>query len=425
MKSIIYIETNNSRFRYFCLKGYLFIVAAICLSFPLNAQFAQINIENGNKNNSISTADLDGDNDLDVLALSILSGELRVHWLKNDGRENFENITIKQIGGTAVTPGHIIGSDLDHDGDNDVILVSEKLGLYWFENTDGSGTFSDTIKILKNPDLNIHWHTADLYAVDIDNDEDIDILSQKSRKELGLYYNNCAQNPNCWSGSEKPQFTEKKVGDGFGSIDLTDLDGDGDLDVLTMGDDEKKPVWFESDLSDDSFTQHDLPLMSGFNDIMWARWGDMDSDSDMDIVAGDWGAHKLIWYKNDGSENFTGIEIANDADSSKNILDISVKDINGDGHLDIVTGNWNSPNNIYYNDGNPDPTFTRKIINNIPKNKTYRIEVSDLDQDGTMDILYANFYGTADYGIGWYNNAKRIHVSTTGSNENNGSELSP
>ena len=118
--------------------------------------------------------------------------------------------------------------------------------MYWFENTDGNGTFSDTIKILKNSELDIHFHTADLYAVDIDNDEDIDILSQKSRKELALYYNNCAQNSNCWSGSEKPVFSEEKISEGnnisFGSIDVADIDKDGDLDVLTLGTDEKKPV---------------------------------------------------------------------------------------------------------------------------------------------------------------------------------------
>ena len=91
-----------------------------------------------------------------------------------------------------------------------------------------------------------------------------------------------------------------------------------------------------------------------------------------------------------------------------------------------MTGNWSSPNNIYYNDGNPDPTFTRKTIDNMPKVKTYRIEVSDLDQDGTMDIIYANFYGTENYGIGWYNNGRRIHVATSGSDDTgNGSEASP
>ena len=434
MKSILSIEARKSRFRYRDLNHYLFIVLAICLSFPLNAQyddFRQINIEEDNRKwNSISTVDIDGDNDLDILALGYHDSELRVHWFKNDGRENFENNTIKQIGGTGSTPGHIIGSDLDHDGDNDVILLAENLGLYWFENIDGNGTFSDTIKILKNSELNIHFHTADLYAVDIDNDEDIDILSQKGRKELALYYNNCAQNSNCWSGSEKPVFTEKKISDGnnisFGSIDVADIDMDGDLDILTLANDEKKPVWFESDLSNDSFTQHDLPLMTGFTDIMWARWGDMDNDNDMDVIAADWGAHKLIMYKNDGSENFTGIEILHDADSSKGILDVSIKDINGDDHLDIVTGNWSSPNNIYYNDGNPDPTFTRKTIDNMPKVKTYRIEVSDLDQDGTMDIIYANYAGTADYGIGWYNNGRQIHVATSGSDDTgNGSEASP
>ncbi len=128
MKYIISIKQKKSRFRYRDLKRFLFIVVAICLSFPLTAQyddFRQINIEDDNRKwNSISTVDIDGDNDLDILALGYHDSELRVHWFKNDGRENFENNTIKQIGGTGITPGHIIGSDLDHDGDNYVILLA-------------------------------------------------------------------------------------------------------------------------------------------------------------------------------------------------------------------------------------------------------------------------------------------------------------
>ena len=85
--------------------------------------------------------------------------------------------------------------------------------------------------------------------------------------------------------------------------------------------------------------------------------------------------------------------------------------------MDIVTGNWTSPNNIYYNGGESDPTFTRKTIDNMPNLNTYKIEVSDLDQDGTMDIIYANIRGGENYGIGWYNNGRRMHVATSGSTE--------
>ena len=127
MKSMISIETKNWGFQYRDLKHFLFIVMAICLSFPLSAQydrFSQINIDTEDRDwNSISTAYLDDDNSLDILALGYKSGEIRVHWFKMDEEGNFTGTTIKQIGGGAKTPGHVIGSDLDHDDDNDVILL--------------------------------------------------------------------------------------------------------------------------------------------------------------------------------------------------------------------------------------------------------------------------------------------------------------
>ena len=427
MKYLNFIENDNSRFRYFCLKRYLFFAAAICLSCPVKAQFSKLNIETSDRDwESLSSVDLDGDNDLDVLAFGFWQNEVRLHWFKNNGKETFENITIKNIANPAIGPGHIIGNDLDNDGDNDVIFISKNLGLYWFENTDGNATFSDTINIAPTTGQSLRTR---IYSVDIDNDEDIDILGTSKEDNapvIILYENNCKQNTSCWSGSEQPQFTQKTVGNGNFTIDVADADDDGDLDILTMELNRDFPVWFESNLSDSpsslDFTQHDLPMSMTFG--LDAAWGDMDGDSLMDIIASDYVNHKIIWYKNEGSGNYNPIEIPNDPSSlSKNIWDIDLEDINGDNHLDIVTGNNTSQNVIYYNNGNA--TFSGIRLGQPDKSTRY-IEALDLDQDGTMDILYSNIRGGVNYGIGWYNNGVRIHVATTGSDDTgNGSESSP
>ncbi|HIB95395.1 MAG TPA: hypothetical protein EYO70_02445, partial [Candidatus Marinimicrobia bacterium] len=426
MKSVNLIETDNSEFHYSPMKLLSLMVAVLCLSFPLKAQWTKINIETFDQNwRAISSVDLDGDNDLDILTLGRRT-DLRLDWFKNDGKENFESNVITNLELPATAPAHLIGGDLDHDGDNDVIFIANKLGLYWFENTDGNGTFSDTINIGPTTTNNVQ---LPLFSIDIDGDEDIDILS-KFGTDIVFYENNCKQNSSCWSGSEKPQFTKKTVGEGLYSIDVVDADGDGDLDVLTIGTNESYPSWHKSNASESpaslSFTQYNL--MSSINDGRSAAWGDMDGDLDMDIVACSYADHKISWYENDGSENFSEIIIPNDPEVlSKNPFDITVKDFNGDGHLDIVVGNVFSPNIIYYNDGNSDPTFNGKIIAAAPYLFTYMIDASDLDQDGTMDIIYANQRGGSLHGgVGWYNNNRRIHVSTAGSDESgNGSEASP
>ena len=211
MKSVNLIETDNSEFHYSPMKLLSLMVAVLCLSFPLKAQWTKINIETSDQNwRAISSVDLDGDNDLDILSLGRRT-DLRLDWFKNDGKENFESNVITNLELPATAPAHLIGGDLDHDGDNDVIFIANKLGLYWFEKTDGNGTFSDTINIGPTTTNNVQ---LPLFSIDIDGDEDIDILS-KFGTDIVFYENNCKQNSSCWSGSEKPQFTKKTVGEGL------------------------------------------------------------------------------------------------------------------------------------------------------------------------------------------------------------------
>ena len=194
MKSVNLIETDNSEFHYSPMKLLSLMVTVLCLSFPLKAQWTKINIETSDQNwRAISSVDLDGDNDLDILTLG-RSTDLRLDWFKNDGKENFESNVITNLELPATAPAHLIGGDLDHDGDNDVIFIANKLGLYWFENTDGNGTFSDTINIGPTTTNNVQ---LPLFSIDIDGDEDIDILS-KFGTDIVFYENNCKQNSSCW-----------------------------------------------------------------------------------------------------------------------------------------------------------------------------------------------------------------------------------
>ena len=70
--------------------------------------------------------------------------------------------------------------------------------------------------------------------------------------------------------------------------------------------------------------------------------GDMDSDGDLDVVASSWinywedpQRQSLIWFENDGKQNFTRHNIAS---KPPGIVSLELKDITGDGRLDIVAG---------------------------------------------------------------------------------------
>ena len=71
----------------------------------------------------VTTSDLDGDGDLDVLSTSAIGNT--VDWYKNDGNQNFTKLP---IAAGVVNPIEVTTADIDGDGDPDPIYVAA-LGL--------------------------------------------------------------------------------------------------------------------------------------------------------------------------------------------------------------------------------------------------------------------------------------------------------
>ncbi|MCB0521215.1 MAG: T9SS type A sorting domain-containing protein [Saprospiraceae bacterium] len=133
----------------------------------------------------IFAADLDGDNDLDVLCADRLDD--KVSWYENlDGMGNFgpEKLLIVAFDG----PERVIAADLDNDGDLDVVANSKNTNrIVWFENLDGGGNFSAEQLVADNV-----MGAFELQAADVDGDGDIDLLSSGNNitgAQFALYRN--------------------------------------------------------------------------------------------------------------------------------------------------------------------------------------------------------------------------------------------
>lgn len=117
---------------------------------------------------SLALNDMDGDLLLDIIATSEDDDE--VVWYKNLGAGNFG---VKQVISTGLTlsPQSVVASDIDLDGDLDVVVASEDNNkVSWFENLSGSFSSENIM------DLNT---LGALYVsvIDIDGDGDEDVLS--------------------------------------------------------------------------------------------------------------------------------------------------------------------------------------------------------------------------------------------------------
>eukprot|EP00944_MAST-04C_sp_MAST-4C-sp1_P003125 g3125.t1 len=183
---------------------------------------------------SVYAADIDGDGDIDVLSAS--SSDNKISWYENmDGKGTFsiQNIISTQANGAS----SVYAADIDGDGDIDVLSASSSDNkISWYENMDGKGTFS--IQNIISTQAN---GASSVYAADIDGDGDIDVLSASSSDNKISWYENMDG-----KGTFSIQNIISTQANGASSVYAADIDGDGDIDVLSASTKDTKISWYEN-----------------------------------------------------------------------------------------------------------------------------------------------------------------------------------
>ena len=181
---------------------------------------------------SIAFADVDGDNDLDVL-ITGKNNDLEpiAKLYSNDGLGNYTEV----IGTTlvAVSRSAIAFADIDGDGDQDVLITGEEFSpipatqLY---TNDGLGNFTEIVDFPFSFLLGVQ--SGSVAFADIDEDGDQDVLI------TGSNFNGLEHVAKLFTNDGLGNFTEI-TGTPFigvrGSIAFADVDGDNDQDVLLTG----------------------------------------------------------------------------------------------------------------------------------------------------------------------------------------------
>ena len=325
---------------------------------------------------SVFAIDVDGDGDIDVLsACSIWNGDDNmIAWYENDGNENFtEHIITTNADGAR----SVYAIDVDSDGDIDVLSASyydDKIA--WYEN-DGAENFTTNI-ITTNAD-----GAVSVFAIDVDSDGDMDVLSASSLDDKIDWYEN--------DGDEN--FTEHIIdtnAHSARSVYAIDVDDDGDMDVLSASHSGQQEIaWYENDGAE-NFTEHTIAINANYPNSVYAI--DVDIDGDIDVIIGS--SSEVTWFENDGDENFTEHVITVNAEGSCTIYAIDV-DSNGD--IDVLSAFYSGDKISWFeNDGNEN--FTENIITAMVN--AVSIYAIDLDSDGDMDLLSA---GSGE--INWYENS--------------------
>jgi hypothetical protein len=166
------------------------------------------------------------------------------------------------------------------------------------------------------------------------------------------------------------------------SVYAIDVDGDLDMDVLSASANDNKIAWYEND-GYANFTTHIITTDASGAVSVYAI--DVDNDGDTDVLSASVYDNKIAWYENSGNENFTPHIITTSAVEPWSVYAI---DIDGDEDIDVLsTSIVDGKLALYKNDGNEN--FTRYIIGTYPIYPS-SVYAADVDSDGDIDVLSAH-----------------------------------
>jgi hypothetical protein len=260
--------------------------------------------------------DMDSDGDIDILTQADFEEgvDRRITIWVNDGNQNFSQY---DIASNWTNQYYLYPTDLDDDGDADIIVGRQPQYLYWLENQGG---------------LNFVGHLIDesfgdpiwVFADDIDGDGDVDVIAGSGDLDEMAWWDN--------DGSQN--FTRRwlaNFADPY-SICAADVDMDGDKDLLAVGGHSGRTSWFEND-GRQNFTERNIHR-GGVPSSVFAA--DLDLDGDMDVLGtnqSNGGDNKVRWWENDGQQSFTEHVIRSNYSGA---FSGSAVDFDGDRDLDVL-----------------------------------------------------------------------------------------
>ena len=315
---------------------------------------------------NVTVADVDNDGDLDLLSPTFSGSSVSVRL--NNGSGTFGGGSDPGVGSQ---PRSVTTADINGDGDLDLLTANYNANSVSVRFNNGSGSFTGTT------DYTVGSQPQSIATADIDGDGDLDFLVANGASD------NVMVRLNDGTGSFSGGSTIG-VGSLPFNIQTGDVDGDGDLDLLTANwGAASTTVSIRLNNGDGTFSGGSDPVLA--SRPRWVSLGDLDGDGDLDLMTANYGSNNASVRFNNGGTFSGGTEYPTGTGPTS----ISAADLDGDNDLDMVVVNFNSSDvTVRLNDGTGAFGSRSTVLVGTNPNG---VATADVDNDGDLDFLAANF----------------------------------
>jgi hypothetical protein len=278
----------------------------------------------------------------------------------------------------------VIITDLDQDGDNDLVTSKGNDGIaeiWWFENT---GTpEKPNWPQFKIATAEVGSEMKDAEVHDIDHDGKLDVVV-RTKHYLAIYFQ---ETPKKWI--EHKMDNRQREG-----MLLADVDGDGDHDAVMNG------FWRENPANPrtDDWKYHDIDrqwyedVTGGWQDhSTMGDAGDINGDGRVDIVLGhsEKTGYRVTWYSTGNAKGGADAWKKHPIEVVDYCHSVRVGDVDLDGDIDVVAATLirtNTPQIVVFLNLGSGKKWKKTVV---AQDSAYKAKLGDIDNDGDLDIVTA------------------------------------